>query len=142
MPRFSLALKYALFASLAMLANIGVQRLALLAYGGRYSLYIAMGLGTMTGLVVKYILDKRYIFYYKTDTRQQDLLKFLLYSLMGVFTTAVFWGTELLFDFFLPFGEAKFIGAAVGLTIGYTTKYFLDKRFVFRKASAQNGRDS
>ena len=52
---------------------------------------------------------------------------------MGVFTTLVFWGAELIFDTILPFDSAKFLGAAIGLGAGYTMKYFLDKRFVFRK---------
>jgi putative flippase GtrA len=127
-----IAAKYALFAILATISNIGAQRLLFLLYDGRFAIYIAMVLGTSTGLIIKYILDKRYIFYYKTESIRGDLRKFILYSLMGVVTTLVFWITELVFDFFFAFDEAKYLGAVLGLSLGYTLKYFLDKRFVFR----------
>ncbi len=128
-----LGLKYALFAVAATGINILTQYLSLEIYSREYSLYLAMGAGTLTGLVVKYLLDKRYIFYYDTENRQEDLARFILYSFMGVFTTLVFWVSELSFNYLFRFNESKYIGAAVGLTIGYITKYFLDKRFVFRK---------
>ena len=123
--------KYTLFAAIATAANIGTQYVALNIYDGPFSLYLAMAAGTITGLVIKYILDKKYIFYHRTAGMGDDLKKFIVYSGMGVVTTLVFWGTELLFNALFPFPEAKFIGAGIGLSIGYMTKYFLDKRFVF-----------
>ncbi len=128
-----LTLKYALFAGIATLVNISTQYISLRIYSREYSLYLAMGAGTLTGLVVKYLLDKRYIFYYETENSREDLGRFILYSFMGLFTTLIFWGSELLFNYLLHFEEAKYIGAASGLTMGYITKYFLDRRFVFRK---------
>ncbi|MBP7738264.1 MAG: GtrA family protein [Spirochaetes bacterium] len=127
-----LAVKYAIFAGIATVANIGTQYLTMHAYTGPFSLYAAMAAGTMVGLVIKYILDKRFIFYHQTDGARDDLFKFLVYTFMGVFTTAIFWGSELLFNHLFTFPEAKYLGAVVGLTIGYITKYNLDKRFVFR----------
>ncbi len=133
MRGLSVAMRYAAFAAAATLANLGAQRAALWLYDAEHSLAAAMLFGTLAGLVVKYELDKRYIFYYKIRTRREDLGRFLLYSLMGVFTTLIFWGTELLFDSAFPFFEAaRFLGAALGLAAGYTAKYFLDRRFVFR----------
>ena len=35
------------------------------------------------------------------------------------------------FYYLLPNPNAKYIGAVIGLSIGYIIKYFLDKRFVF-----------
>jgi len=132
----SLAVKYALFAALATLCNIGVQRGFLLLYSGDLSLYGAMLLGTAAGLGLKYVLDKRYIFHFRVENLRQDVRKFILYALMGIVTTGVFWATELLFDFLFQSGEAKYGGAALGLALGYTLKYFLDKRFVFRRRPA------
>ncbi len=128
-----LAVKYAIFAGIATAANIGTQYACLRLYGGPFSLYAAMAAGTLTGLALKYVLDKRYIFYHRTDGARDDLFKFFVYSSMGVVTTLIFWGSELLFNHLFSFPEAKFIGAVVGLTIGYITKYNLDKRFVFRE---------
>jgi len=127
-----LAVKYAIFAGIATAANIGTQYLAMRSYTGTFSLYAAMAAGTLAGLVIKYILDKRFIFYHQTAGAKDDLFKFIVYTLMGVFTTVIFWGSELLFNHLFSFPEAKYLGAVVGLTIGYITKYNLDKRFVFR----------
>jgi len=126
-------LNYALFAFLATSINIGLQRLSFLFYDGSLAIYVAMFLGTAGGLLLKYFLDKLYIFDYKPSSKKDDLRTFLLYSCVGVVTTVIFWGTELLFDaVFHRFGNAKYFGAAIGLTIGYISKYFLDRRFVFR----------
>lgn len=60
-----------------------------------------------------------------------DGKKFILYSSMGVVTTLIFWGTELGFEFIFATKFMRYIGGIIGLTIGYTVKYHLDKRFVF-----------
>ena len=126
-----LTLKYAIFAALATMINIGTQYFLLFFYDQEFSLYLAMGLGTLTGLIVKYVLDKKYIFYFKVRSLSEDTGKFILYSLMGIFTTIIFWGTELIFNACFNDEMAKYIGAIIGLTIGYITKYQLDKKFVF-----------
>ena len=136
-PRF-LAIKYSIFAGLATISNITAQRLILWKITGDLSLYLAMVGGTIIGLVIKYILDKKYIFYYSITNWKTNIGKFLLYSLMGVFTTIIFWAFELSFNFFFDFEDAKFIGAVVGLAIGYLSKYFLDKKFVFTTANNKN----
>lgn len=51
---------------------------------------------------------------------------------MGVFTTFIFWGVEISFDYFFKNNNAKYLGAVIGLSIGYLIKYFLDKNFVFK----------
>ena len=91
-----------------------------------------MFFGTLTGLIAKYILDKKYIFYYVVKDKKEDSQKFILYSIMGVFTTLIFWGFEIGFDYIFDSEIAKYIGAIIGLSIGYITKYFLDKKFVFK----------
>ena len=131
-----IAIKYSLFAVVATLLNLLFQYLSLLVYDGFGSLYLAMAAGTLAGLVTKYILDKKFIFYHKPESKKKDATKFFLYSLTGVFTTFIFWGTEIAFDAMLKTELAKYIGAVVGLAIGYIAKYFLDKTWVFREQSA------
>ena len=87
--------------------------------------------GTLAGLVVKYVLDKKFIFYHEVKGKKDDAKKFALYSLMGVFTTIIFWGTEITFDAMSEEPNAKYLGAVIGLSIGYVIKYFLDTKFVF-----------
>lgn len=123
--------KYTLFALLASLCNLIAQFTSLMVYNGHLALYVAMFWGTAAGLILKYILDKKYIFCYQTKDFKADFLKFFMYSLMGVFTTMIFWGFELFFNHVMAHESAKYIGAVIGLVIGYTTKYILDKKFVF-----------
>ena len=95
------------------------------------SLYVAMLFGTVAGLVTKYMLDKKYIFYHTPADKTDDAMKFSLYSFMGVFTTIIFWGTEITFNAIFENPYAKYMGAVIGLMIGYIIKYFLDKKYVF-----------
>lgn len=126
-----LAIKYTIFAVLSTLFNLLFQYLSFLVYSDLAALYVAMFFGTLAGLVVKYLLDKKFIFYHEVEDKRDDAKKFALYSLMGVFTTIIFWGTEIAFDTFSQDPDAKYIGAVIGLSIGYVIKYFLDKKFVF-----------
>jgi putative flippase GtrA len=126
-----LAVKYTLFAVISTLFNLLLQYLSFLAYSGFVSLYVAMFFGTLAGLVAKYILDKKYIFYHTSTDKTDDARKFALYSFMGVFTTLIFWGTEITFNAIFENPYAKYVGAVTGLTVGYIIKYFLDKKYVF-----------
>ena len=55
---------------------------------------------------------------------------------MGVFTTLIFWGTEIAFDAMGDEPWLRYLGAVIGLSIGYVTKYYLDRRFVFREIAS------
>lgn len=134
MPRrVEIAALYALFAGFATAVNLLSQWTSLALYRGPWSLPLAMGFGTATGLAVKYLLDKRWIF---KDRSGGHMRKFSVYTLMGVATTALFWATELVFDALSPDGRLRFLGAVLGLAVGYAAKYRLDRRFVFRTARA------
>jgi len=126
-----LVIRYSIFATISTLFNLLFQYLTFLVYSDFGSLYVAMFIGTLAGLIIKYVLDKKFIFYHKVKDKKDDAKKFALYSLMGVFTTVIFWGTEIAFDTFSKNSNAKYLGAVIGLSIGYVIKYFLDKKFVF-----------
>jgi len=125
----NIAIKYTIFAIISIIINLIFQTISFYFYKGVYSLYVAMFFGTVAGLLIKYILDKKFIFYHKTKSKIDEGKKFFLYSFMGVFTTIIFWGFEIAFD---KLWDLKYIGAIIGLAIGYITKYFLDKKFVFK----------
>ena len=126
-----IALKYVIFAAIATAANIVSQDLTCQVYEGAHALYVSIGVGTLIGLVIKYVLDKKYIFSFTTRNTFENGSKFVLYTGMGVFTTIIFWGTELGFDYLFTSRSGRYLGAVIGLAIGYWTKYNLDKRFVF-----------
>jgi putative flippase GtrA len=127
-----IAVLYTLFAAISTVANIGAQDVLLRLVDFRYAVALSVLFGTGVGLVVKYVLDKRYIFRFQTQGAAHDGRTFALYTLMGVVTTAVFWGFEFGFDHLFGTREMRYAGGVIGLAIGYVAKYQLDKRFVFR----------
>ena len=127
-----ISIKYTLFAIISILLNILFQSFSFLVHDGFASLYVAMFVGTLAGLTSKYILDKNFIFYYKSKNKIHDVKKFLFYTLTGGFTTFIFWGTEIGFDVIVGGAKARYLGAIIGLSIGYIFKYFLDKKYVFK----------
>jgi putative flippase GtrA len=126
-----------IFAAIATGANLGVQAILDRAYEGTFSLYVSLFAGTLVGLVVKYLLDKRFIFFDSTRGLARRGWQFVRYGLTGLLTTAIFWGMEL--GAFHLFGTrpARYLGGALGLAIGYWLKYQLDKRLVFAERSGR-----
>ena len=127
-----LAINYAIFALIATAANIGAQDLVIRTYSGAYDILASVVVGTGVGLVVKYILDKRYIFRFRARSVAHDSKTFALYTVMGLATTVIFWGFEFGFHHIFETKEMRYLGGVIGLAIGYLTKYHLDKRYVFR----------
>ena len=128
----NIAARYVSFSIFATVVNISSQYISFYIYDGFLNLYLAMLVGTLSGLILKYILDKKYIFYYNSKSSQYDGITFSLYSLTGIITTFIFWGFEISFDYIFEDKNAKYLGAVIGLSIGYTAKYFLDKELVFK----------
>ena len=93
----TLIFRYTVFAIIATLANLAMQRVVLT--GGETALWFmaAVAAGTLVGLVVKYVLDKRWIFADTSTGVKAHGSKFSLYTAMGLITTAIFWGTETAF---------------------------------------------
>ena len=129
MTLYNLIFRYSLFAILATCSNLVSQRLVL-GLGNSDAIFIAaLSVGTFIGLFLKYILDKRWIFK-DTSTGIQGK-KFSLYTAMGIVTTLIFWGVETTFWLIWQSNAMRELGAVIGLSIGYTIKYGLDRRFVF-----------
>lgn len=131
---------YVVFCVIAMATNLGTQSALnwLLAKEGivdQIRFLIVLAGGTLAGLVIKYVLDKRYIF----EDRSRDLgshaRKFSMYTAMGLVTTAIFWISEAVVFFIVPTTAGLVLGGAIGLSVGYVIKYHLDRRFVFEVAA-------
>jgi putative flippase GtrA len=91
--------------------------------------------GTGVGFVLKYLLDKRWIFFDDYCGHSAELRKFVVYGLFRVGTTLLIWGMELGAWHLWQTTVAKYSGAVVGLSLGNRIKYLLDKHYVFgRKA--------
>jgi putative flippase GtrA len=125
------AINYIIFALIATAANIVAQDLVIRIYSGAFDILASVIVGTGVGLMVKYILDKRYIFRFQARSVAHDTRTFALYTVMGLVTTVIFWGFEFGFHHIFETKEMRYLGGVIGLGIGYLTKYHLDRRYVF-----------
>jgi putative flippase GtrA len=129
------AMRYIACALAAGGVNIALQAIVLVAVAGSSALPAAIVVGTGGGLLVKYALDKRYVFDDPLGSPRHEARRFGLYTATGVLTTLVFWSVETAAHVALGTPEAALAGAVVGLGIGYALKFALDSRFVFREAA-------
>ena len=137
-----LVVKYALFAVVSILANIATQEAFLRTMVAQRvfidstvfpPLAVSIGAGTVVGFCIKYILDKRWIFREPYTEHARELQKIMLYGAFSVVTTLIFWAFEVAFWAVWQTNVSKYTGAIFGLLVGYVSKYFLDKHFVFTK---------
>jgi putative flippase GtrA len=130
-----LVLRYACFAVVATVANLAAQRLVLSVDESPLGFAAAMIAGTAVGLAIKYVLDKRWIFYDVSTGVRSHGQKFTLYTAMGIVTTLIFWGFETAFWSVWRTDLMREVGACLGLGVGYIVKYQLDRRYVFTDAA-------
>ena len=131
-----IALIYTLVSALATVANIATQALVVALYEGAFAIQLSVLLGTATGFPIKYVLEKKHVFEFQADNLAHDTRLFILYGFMGVFTTLIFWGVEWAFQVLFQTDAMRYVGGAIGLTVGSFIKYHLDKRFVFKQVAA------
>lgn len=124
---------YILFAIVSSLFNLLTQRIILSFSKTNLFFFFAIFFGTLFGLLIKFFLDKRYIFFDSKKGIIKVSRKFGLYTLMGTIPTLIFWGTESFFWIIWRQENMRELGAILGLTLGHSLKYRLDKRFVFKK---------
>ena len=128
-------LRYVVFAVISTVANLGTQELVVRT-ATVAALPLSILAGTAVGFAVKYVLDKKWIFYDAYTTRGNEARKIGLYGLFSIATTLVFWGFEVAFWTIWRTDLAKYSGAVLGLAIGYAAKYALDRTFVFKDPRA------
>ena len=126
-----LVLKYVLFSLFAIFANLATQRI-ILSLGSEVKHYwLALMVGTLIGLLIKFFLDKYWIFGEYSSDLYLNTKFFFWYSLMGLLTTLFFWVVETSFWIIWKTEFMRELGAVIGLSVGYFIKYFLDRNFVF-----------
>ena len=95
-------------------------------------------MGTLIGFVFKFLIDKLLIFKTKTKMAEttQELVKYLGFAII---TTVIFCGTEI--TFLKVFGANYYLlGGLLGLIIGYTLKFILDRQYVLTTISYESNR--
>lgn len=133
----SIAVLYSLFAALSTGINIGTQMFSMALYSGPHAVELSIFAGTAAGMPIRYVLEKKYIFSFKSDGLVHDGQLFVLYGFMGVFTTAIFWGVEYAFHVVFDSDLMRYVGGVLGLAIGFYVKYLLDRKYVFVSGKRQ-----
>ena len=105
--------------------------------GDTLALLLSIVAGTGTGLIVKYVLDKKWIFAFHAKDRLSGVRAFVLYTMFSVVTTVIFWAFEFGAEWMFGGEVARYTGAVIGLAIGYTAKYRLDKHITFSSQFAK-----
>ena len=134
-PPLQTAWLYLVFVVISIAANLASQELVYRLMP-RWRLHASILAGTIVGFGVKYLLDKHYIFQDVTTTRTAEVRKIFQYGLFSVFTTLVFWAFEFTFFHVWQTTFAKYLGAVIGLGIGYVIKFYLDNRYTFAAVRA------
>jgi len=128
-----IALIYAIVSASATAVNIFTQVGAMKIYSGASAVELSMLTGIAVGFPIKYLLEKKYVFDFKTNSLSHDKRLFIIYAFMGVITTAVFVGIEFTFHHLFGTDAMRYLGGVIGLTLGSYIKYHLDKNFVFKQ---------
>ena len=134
-----IAALYTLFAVFSVAVNIAAQAVCIALWRGPWAVELSILVGTVAGLPPRYILEKRWIFAFRSRSLAHDGRLFALYTAMAVLTTLIFWGVE--YAFHLAFGSdgMRYLGGVLGLALGFVLKYRLDKRYVFVGPQAGDG---
>ena len=90
---------YIFFCIIATLSNLITQRLILYSSTYEFDIYSAVLFGTIIGLLIKYILDKYWIFNNYETSIKKNIDTFFRYTFFGILTTLIFWFFELSFWF-------------------------------------------
>jgi putative flippase GtrA len=127
---FSLSVRYVLFAIVAGIVNLLTQAVVF-RFSTVEPLATSIFIGTVAGFILKYILDKSWIFFDDHEGTRREVRKILLYGSFSVTMTLVFWSFEVAFWKIGGTVFAKYLGAIIGLAIGNFAKYLLDRNFTF-----------
>lgn len=127
---FATFVRYVLFAGIAGVMNL-VSQWIVFSIAPVRALEASILAGTAVGFIVKYILDKHWIFFDSYDGVHREVRKIVLYGLFSVAMTVIFWGFEVAFLIVGGTEIAKYTGAVIGLSIGYFAKYLLDRNYTF-----------
>lgn len=126
--------RYAATAVLSVCANLLAQEVAVRGMPAAH-LMVSIVIGTLVGFFVKYVIDKTWTFREAYTTAGGEAQRITLSGLFSVATTLIFWAFELGFYAIWQTDLAKYLGAVLGLSIGYIVKFWLDRRHVFREAT-------
>lgn len=128
-----IVIKYIFFSIISSFINIASQFIFLLFYTSYLNIELSILFGTIMGMPPRYVLEKKYIFYFRANNLKHDGRIFVIYIFFSGITTLLFWAIEYLFHIVFMDDILRYIGGLIGLMIGFYIKYRLDKKYVFVK---------
>ena len=131
---FRILALYTLISALSIVINLSAQMLSMLGYKGANSVELSILVGTVASFPLRFLLEKRYIFNCRSRKLSQGGEMFVLYGGTSMITTLIFWGIEYSFHLACGSDVVRYVGAIVGLGIGFYVKYLLDKKYVFAQS--------
>jgi hypothetical protein len=132
--RVRFTLLYSFFVAVGITTNLITQLLVAKVLTQVFQIYIGMSLGALTSMLVKFQLDRHYIFLCRPSSLITRGRQFFFYSLFGIVNISCFWSAELTFHFLFQAPSMRYVGAFIGLIVGHALKYRVDKRLVFKDA--------
>ena len=148
---------YFIFAVCMIALNYGIQKLNQIVFAPAicnsfgssefiYILYCSTSpydMPTFTGSIVaigityiiKYFLDKLIVFKSKETSLRLTTIEFLKYLVLAILTSVENVGIQFLLKNFFTFSLE--VSLIVALTVGYCTKFFLDRKYVFGKINLE-----
>lgn len=126
--------RYAATAVLSVLANLIAQEVTTREMPHAH-LMLSIVVGTLVGFFIKYVVDKTWTFRERYTTPLGEAQRITLSGLFSVLTTLIFWAFELGFYAIWQTDFAKYLGAVLGLSIGYILKFWLDRHHVFKEST-------
>ncbi|WP_179378341.1 GtrA family protein [Jannaschia marina] len=126
--------RYAVSAIVSVIANLLAQEATVTAAPDAH-LMVSIVVGTIIGFLIKYVVDKIWTFRERYTTAYGEAQRITMSGLFSVLTTLIFWAFELGFHAVWQTDFAKYLGAVIGLSIGYVLKFWLDRRHVFREST-------
>lgn len=117
--------KYILFCLVSIFFNLSTQEIFLIFFK---SYIFSILFGTLIGFLIKYYLDKNFIFFKNSSNSLNQLFT---YTFTAIFSTIIFWGLEIFFLMYFQNNTMKILGGFIGLILGYTLKFKLDYKLTF-----------
>ena len=123
-------IRYLILCFFAIFLNIVSQQIFLLFFAGPYSIEISILIGTIMTFFLRFYLEKNFVFLKdKFSFKTESML--YMYFVSSIFTTLIFWIFEYSFHLFFDTDFLRYIGATIGLLVGFYIKYKIDKGLTF-----------
>lgn len=117
--------RYILFCLISIFLNLLTQEFFLIFFN---SYVISILFGTVIGFLIKFYLDKNFIFLKSSSFSFNQLFT---YTFTAIFSTIIFWSVEIFFLIYFQNNMMKILGGFLGLILGYTLKFKLDYKLTF-----------